>query len=127
MGVTNTSVPFVRLASTIYARVIKRGSIIDEHSSRAGFAAKRSNGEKNIDMWVDGSLYQIDPAASLHRCFSTLKEYLESLCHGKRGMLEYQNVLAMQLRACNRRPVVMNLTYNVFVNNMKNVDSIFTI
>lgn len=86
--VTNTYVPSVRLAS-IYAPVIKRGRIIDERSSRAGFAARRSNGDKNIDLWVDGSLYPVDPATSLHPCFSTLKEYLEFLCHGEGGMLGY--------------------------------------
>lgn len=47
--VTNTYVPSVRLAS-IYAPVLKRGHLLDERSSRAGFAARRANGEKNIDM-----------------------------------------------------------------------------
>lgn len=90
--VTNTYVPSVRLAS-IYALVLKRGHLLDERSSCAGFAARRANGEKNIDLWVDGSLYPVDLATSLHPCFRTLKEYLEFLCHGEGGMLGYTKCL----------------------------------
>lgn len=91
--VTNTYIPSVRLLSR-YAPVIKRGVLIDDQCSRAGFATRRANGETHIDLWVDGGLYPVDPTTNLHPCFSTLKEYLEFLCHGEQGMLGHTKRLS---------------------------------
>lgn len=72
-----------------YAPVIKRGVLLERQGNRLSFPARRAAGENHIDLWVDGTLYPIDPLTNSPPCFTTTKEYLEFLCHGKEGMLGY--------------------------------------
>lgn len=72
-----------------YAPVIRKGRIIEEQESRSSFPAWRAAAETHIDLWVDGSLYPVDPTTNSPPQFKTTKQYLEFLCHGESGMLGY--------------------------------------
>ena len=72
-----------------YAPLIRRGTNLDEQASRSSFPARRAGGETHIDLWVDGNLYPTDPATNSAPAFRTIKEYIEFLCNGERGMLGY--------------------------------------
>ena len=90
--VTNTAstpyIPQIQLAGK-YAPLIRRGKTIDSQASRSSFPIRRAAGETNIDLWVDGCLYPVDPATQMPPTFHSTKEYLEFLCNGEQGMLGY--------------------------------------
>ena len=44
-----------------FALVVKKGVRIDQQPSRAKFPALRDSRATNIDLWLDGNLYPIDP------------------------------------------------------------------
>ena len=72
-----------------YAPIIRKGRIIEEQANRSSFSARRAEGQTHIDLWVDGSLYLVDPATNSASEFRTTKQYLEFLCHDESGMLGY--------------------------------------
>ena len=75
-----------------YALVIKRGVLLERQSNRSSFPVRKAVGENHIDLWVNGTLYPVDPLTNSPPCFTTMK-YLEFLCHGKEGMLGYTKCL----------------------------------
>ena len=89
---TNTAstryIPQIQLAGK-YAPLIRHGKTFDTQASRSSFAARRAAGDTNIDLWVDGRLYSVDPATQMPPTFRSTKEYLEFLCNGEQGMLGY--------------------------------------
>ena len=90
--VTNTAstryIPQIQLAGK-YAPLIRHGKTFDTQASGISFAAKRAAGDTNIDLWVDGRLYPVDPATQMPPTFRSTKEYLEFLCNSEQGMLGY--------------------------------------
>ena len=89
--VTNTRnyhVPQVQLDSK-YAPLIRRGTLLEAQASRSSFPMRRAAGHTNIDLWVDGRLYPVDPATERPPAFRSTKEYLEFLGDGEGGMLDY--------------------------------------
>jgi hypothetical protein len=97
--VTNTCsiyIPQVQLEAK-YAPLIRCGKILDAQASKNSFSERREAGETNIDLWVDGRLYPIDPATECSPPFSTTKQYLEFLCHGEMDMLGYTKRLKAML------------------------------
>lgn len=94
--VTNTRnyyVPQVQLDSK-YAPLIRRGTPLEAQASRSSFPVRRAAGHTNIDLWVDGRLYRVDPATERPPTFCSTKEYLEFLGDGEGGMLGYTKRLA---------------------------------
>lgn len=67
----------------------------------------------NIDLWVDGRLYPTDPATQLPPTFSTVKEYMEFLCEGERGMLGYTKRLKAGENARSMEITVLTLQSKV--------------
>ena len=53
----------------------------------------RDSGATNIDLWLDGNLYPIDPVTGKPPQFHRVKSYLEFLCHGESGLLGYSRHL----------------------------------
>ena len=93
-NIARAYVPSVVLDSK-YAPVFKRGSRIGEgQNPRTCFPIKRKAGDTNIDLWLDGSIYPIDPSTSMPPPFRLLKAFLEFVCHGQAGILWYVEKLA---------------------------------
>jgi len=44
-----------------YKPLIIRGRLLHEQPSRLDFAEKRRNCDQNVDLWLDSSLYPVDP------------------------------------------------------------------
>ena len=49
----------------------------------------RLEGKKNIDLWVDGSLYSNDPVTTLNPPFSSTSSLLTFVGDGEQGLLGY--------------------------------------
>ena len=112
--VTNTCgnyIPQVQLESK-YAPLIQRGKSLDAQASKNSFSERREAGETNIDLWVDGHLYPVDPATECSPPFSNTKQYLEFLCHGEMGMLGYTKRLKAMLDS-RWQPIVHSLEHRV--------------
>jgi hypothetical protein len=93
---THRYVPQFRLDPK-YAPLIRRGTILEKQANRSSFPARRAVGQTLIDLWVDDTLYPMDPATNSTPNFSTAKEYVEFLCHGEPGeggMLGYTKRLS---------------------------------
>lgn len=89
--VTNTCssyIPQIKLPSKC-APLIRRGKSLDTQASRSSFPLRRARGESNIDLWVDGRIWPIDPRTEEPPSFRSTKDYLEFLCEGENGMLGY--------------------------------------
>lgn len=76
-----------------FAPIVKKGVRVDEQLSRSEFPTLREAGATNMDLWLDGNLYPLDPVTRKPPHFQTLKTYIEFLCHGESGLLGYTNHL----------------------------------
>jgi len=72
-----------------YRPLIVRGRPPHEQADKTEFSSRRQFGQKNLDLWVDGSLYPMDPMTNKHPKFSSIKEVLEFLGDGDNGLLGY--------------------------------------
>jgi len=57
--------------------------------SQGKTSPRRELQEKHLDLWVDGSLYPIDPITEKHPPFSFVKDVLEFIGDGENGFLGY--------------------------------------
>jgi hypothetical protein len=78
-----------------YAPLIRRGKSLQEQVPKSSFSKRREAGETNIDLWIDGLLYPVDPSTESPPPFRTTKQYLEFLYHGEMGMLGYTKRLKL--------------------------------
>jgi hypothetical protein len=78
-----------------YAPLIRRGKSLQEQVPKSSFSERREASETNIDLWIDGRLYPVDPSAESPPPFRTTKQYLEFLYHGEMGMLGYMKRLKL--------------------------------
>ena len=76
-----------------FAPIMKRGVQLHLQCSSKEFPAKRLLGCKNIDLWIDGSLYPVDPISDISLWFRNLKGFVEFCCHGENGLLGYSKSL----------------------------------
>ena len=72
-----------------YAPLIRRGVPLHLQCSSKEFPVKRLLGCKNVDLWVDRSLYPRDPVSGVSPSFRNLKGLVEFCCHGESGLLGY--------------------------------------
>ena len=45
-----------------YQSLIVRGRLIHEQTPRSTFVEKRKRGDSNLDLWLDSSIYPLDPS-----------------------------------------------------------------
>jgi hypothetical protein len=76
-----------------YATLIKKGVGLYLQCSISEFPCKRLLGWKNIDLWVDGTVYLVNPITGICPRFRNLKGLLEFVCHGEDGLLGYTKAL----------------------------------
>ena len=60
----------------------------DENASQPAFV-RRSRGETNVDLWLDGGLYPKDPLVGCHPTFHTLPSLIKYVGEGEHGLLGY--------------------------------------
>ena len=87
-----TNLPPYKAQATLdakYAPVIQRGKFLHEQASKSTFPQRREAGHKNLDLWLDGSLYPRDPETRKHLRLNCLKDLLEFLGEGENGLLGY--------------------------------------
>lgn len=87
-----TNLPSYKAQATLdfkYAPVIQRGKFLHEQTSKSTFPHRREAGHKNLDLWLDGSLYPRNPATGKHPRLNCLKDLLEFLGEGEDGLLGY--------------------------------------
>ena len=60
----------------------------DENASQPA-SVRRSLGETNVDLWLDGGLYPKDPLVGCHPMFRTLPSLIKYVGEGERGLLGY--------------------------------------
>jgi hypothetical protein len=53
------------------------------------YSALRESGAKNLDLWVKGELYSVDPVSRSHPDFKTITGQCRFVCHGNNGLLGY--------------------------------------
>ena len=53
------------------------------------YSALRERGAKNLDLWVNGELYPVDPVSNSHPDFNTITGLCRFVCLGKSGLLGY--------------------------------------
>jgi hypothetical protein len=53
------------------------------------YSALRESGAKNLDLWVKGELYPVDPVSKSHPDFKTITGLCRFVCHGNNGLLGY--------------------------------------
>jgi hypothetical protein len=78
-----------------YAPLIRCRKSLQEQVPKSSFSERREAGETNIDLWIDGRLYPVDPSTESPPPFRTTKQYLEFLCHGEMDMLGYTKRLKL--------------------------------
>lgn len=72
------------------------GSSSRTHSTNAqAIHARRIAREKNIDLWVDGHLYPIDPPLQTNPPFHNLSSFVQFVGDGELGLLGYCKRLTM--------------------------------
>ena len=52
-------------------------------------SALRESGAKNLDLWVEGELYLVDPMSNSHPDFKKITGLCRFVCHGESGLLGY--------------------------------------
>ena len=88
-NIARTYVPSVVLDSKC-ASVFKRGGrILEGKNPKTCFPIKRKARDTNIDLWLDGSIYPMDPSIGMPPPFKTLKAFLEFVCHEQANLLGY--------------------------------------
>jgi hypothetical protein len=82
--------------SAKYAPLIQRGKFLHEQVSKAVFPERRSAGDTNLDLWLDGSIYPINVQTGKHPRFNSLKDLIEFVGDGESGLFGYINSLVAQ-------------------------------
>jgi hypothetical protein len=72
-----------------YKPLIIRGRPLHEQTYRLIFAEKRRNCDWNIDLWLDGSLYPIDPRSGKRPRIDSPSSLLEFVGDGENDLLGY--------------------------------------
>lgn len=72
-----------------YAHVIVRNRFLHDQPPKSSFEAKRKSHCTNLDLWVDGSIYPIDPTTDKRPKFRCIRSLLEYVGDGESGMLGY--------------------------------------
>lgn len=83
--------------SAKYAPLIQRGKFIHKQVPKSSFPERRKAGDRNIDLWLDGSLYPVDQRSGKRPKFNSLKGLLEFVGDGEDGLLGYVNSLQSQV------------------------------
>lgn len=76
-----------------YAPLINRSRPIHEQTPKSQFPAICEGGATNIDLWVNGSLYPVNPTDGRRPQFQSIAELLEFVGDGKSGLLGYTTSL----------------------------------
>ncbi|MCO5562899.1 hypothetical protein L7F22_016535 [Adiantum nelumboides] len=50
---------------------------------------RRAQGEKNVDLWIEGCLYPKDPSLNVHLPFTNIPSLLQYVGNGEQGLLGY--------------------------------------
>jgi len=66
-----------------------RGRIIHEQIQKSKFSERREAGYTNLDLWLDGKVYPLDPITKKRPQFNDTKSLLEFVGDGKDGLLGY--------------------------------------
>ena len=66
-----------------------RTSKEDQPAIQEVMELQRRMGAKNIDLWVQGSIYPLDPLSQLPPQFSRLASFLKYFCEGTNGLWGY--------------------------------------
>ena len=72
-----------------YRPLITCGNPLHNQVSRSSFGERRKNCETNLDLWLDGNLYPLDPSSRKRPKFQSLAELLEYVAEGENGLLRY--------------------------------------
>ena len=74
-----------------YAPLFKRTRISKEEQPaiQQAMDLQRRMGAKNIDLWVQGSIYPHNPLSQLPRQFFGLTSFLKYVCEGTNGLWGY--------------------------------------
>ena len=94
-GVEPSSYRVGILLDARYAPIIRRGSLRSEQPCPSTFPGRRAAGDTSIDLWVDGSIYPVDPGTERPPPFRTLRDCLEFICHGEQGLYGYARRLGL--------------------------------
>lgn len=78
-----------------YAPLVRRGSLRSEQPCPSTFPGRRAAGDTNIDLWIDGSIYPVDPGTRRPHPFKTLRDCLEFICHREQGLYGYARRLGL--------------------------------
>lgn len=89
-----------------YRSLIVRGRLIHEQTSRSMFPEKRKAGDSNLDLWLDGRIYPVDPSTGKRPRFHDVKSILEFVGDGENGLLGYTCSLQNSNTEVSRRVVV---------------------
>lgn len=89
---SDTYTPSCRLPGK-YRPAIVRGRLLSQQERFSDFPAKRKAGDTNIDLWVDGSVYPVNPLTKQPPAFKDLKDLLCFVGDGVGGLLGYANAL----------------------------------
>jgi hypothetical protein len=81
------------LLDVAYAPLIKKDVGFHLQCSISEFPCKCLLGWKNIDLWIDGTVYPVNPITGVCPRFRNLKGLLEFVCHGEDGLLGYTKAL----------------------------------
>ena len=81
----------------LHVRVPQEYSVIGKSNlTQSETNARRQEGYKNVDLWVDPNLYPPDPATQYPPSFHNLPSFLQFVGDGDNGLLGYCNRLSMQ-------------------------------
>jgi len=89
-----------------YRSLIIRGRLIHEQISKSTFPEKGKAGDYNLDLWLDGSIYPMDPSTGKRPRFYDVKSMLEFVGDGENGLLGYSHGLQNSNTEISRRAVI---------------------
>lgn len=92
-----------------YKPLIIRGRPLHEQTDRLDFAEKRRNCDQNIDLWLDGSLYPVDPRSGKRPRIDSPSSLLEFVGDGGKGLLGYIKSLESNSSGSMQKEVENNL------------------
>lgn len=76
-----------------YRSLVVRGRMIHKQLAQSTFPEKRKAGDSNLDLWLDGRIYPVDPLNGKRPKFHDVKSLLEYVGDGENGMLGHANRL----------------------------------
>lgn len=103
-----------------YAPLVKRmrTSKEEQPAIQQAMELQRQMGAKNIDLWVQGSIYPLDPLSQLPPRFLELTSFLKYVCEGTNGLWGYlcrlgnqpqQLYMHMQRMLCQKDSEIVGL------------------